>query len=80
MKNLIADLFVTGFLFISTTSFSQNQLKIGHVNFDEIMQALHERDSAQAVLEKGYAYLLYCLYQMPFCLSFNHRSEVIALA
>jgi outer membrane protein len=52
MKTLISGLFVTGFLFISTTSFPQNQLKIGHVNFDEIMQALPERDSAQAVLEK----------------------------
>jgi outer membrane protein len=52
MKNLIPGVFVTGFLFISTTSFSQSQLKIGHVNFDEIMQALPERDSAQAVLEK----------------------------
>lgn len=52
MKNFITGLFIMGFLFISTTSFSQNQLKIGHVNYDEIMQALPERDSAQAVLEK----------------------------
>ncbi len=52
MKNFITGLFVTGFLFISTSSFSQNQLKIGHVNYDEIMQALPERDTAQAVLEK----------------------------
>lgn len=52
MKNLITPLFVSGFLFISMNSFSQIQLKIGHVNFDEIMQALPERDSAQAALEK----------------------------
>jgi len=52
MKNIIKGLFVSGFLFISTVSFSQNQLKIGHVNYDEIMQALPERDSARAVLEK----------------------------
>jgi outer membrane protein len=52
MKTFITGLSVAGLLFISTSSFSQNQLKIGHVNYDEIMQALPERDSAKAVLEK----------------------------
>ncbi len=52
MKSLITGLFVTGFFFVSITLFSQTQLKIGHVNFDEIMLALPERDSAQAILEK----------------------------
>jgi outer membrane protein len=52
MKSLLTSLFVTGFLYISMTSYSQIQLKIGHVNYDEILQALPERDSAKAVLEK----------------------------
>ena len=52
MKNLIISSFVTGLLFISQVSFSQPQLKIGHVNFDEIMLALPESDSAKSILEK----------------------------
>jgi len=52
MKNLFHGLFFTGFLCVSMTSFTQTQLKIGHVNFEEIMLALPERDSAQAILEK----------------------------
>jgi outer membrane protein len=52
MKNLIISSLVTGLLFISLVSFSQPQLKIGHVNFEEIMLALPESDSAKAVLEK----------------------------
>ena len=52
MKNLIISSFVTGLLFISLVSFSQSQLKIGHVNFEEIMLALPESDSAKSILEK----------------------------
>ena len=52
MKNLIISFLVTGLLFIPLVSFSQPQLKIGHVNFEEIMLALPESDSAKAILEK----------------------------
>jgi len=52
MKNLIISSFVTGLLFISLVSFSQPQLKIGHVNFEEIMSVLPESDSAKAILQK----------------------------
>ena len=52
MKNILTIIIVIGFIFTSLTSFSQTQLKIGHVNINEIMIQLPERDSAQAVLEK----------------------------
>jgi len=52
MKNLIISSFVTGLLFISLVSFSQPQIKIGHVNFEEIMSVLPESDSAKAILQK----------------------------
>lgn len=52
MKNLIISSFFCGLLSISLVSFSQPQLKIGHVNFEEIMLALPESDSAKAILEK----------------------------
>jgi outer membrane protein len=52
MKNLIIISFITGLLSVSLLSFSQSQLKIGHVNFEEIMLALPESDSAKAILEK----------------------------
>lgn len=51
MKKVITVTFITGLLFISLASFSQAQLKIGHVNFEEILQALPERDSAQVKLQ-----------------------------
>jgi outer membrane protein len=37
---------------LSVNLFCQAQLKIGHVNYDEIMLALPARDSAQAILDK----------------------------
>jgi outer membrane protein len=52
MKNPVTGFIITALLFISLTSFSQTQLKIGHVNFDELMLALPERDSAQVILQK----------------------------
>lgn len=52
MKKILLLILGPGLLSISLTSFSQAQLKIGHVNFEEIMSALPETDSAQAILEK----------------------------
>lgn len=52
MKNLFTLIAISAFSIFPLTTFSQSQLKIGHVNFDEIMAALPERDSAQSVLEK----------------------------
>jgi outer membrane protein len=52
MKNLIILAFTPLFMLFAQTSFSQSQLKIGHVNFDELIQALPEKDSAQAILDK----------------------------
>ena len=52
MKKFILISFITGLLFIPLVSFSQPQLKIGHINFEEIMLALPESDSAKAILEK----------------------------
>lgn len=39
-------------ILLTLSSFSQAQLKIGHLNYDEILQALPARDSAQAILQK----------------------------
>ena len=52
MKHLIIISFITLLLFISLVSFSQPQLKIGHVNLEEIKLALPESDSAKAILDK----------------------------
>ncbi len=52
MKTIIALILVSGLLSVPITTLSQNLLKIGHVNVNEIMNALPERDSAQLVLEK----------------------------
>jgi outer membrane protein len=52
MKILFFFLLTNAMMFTGLTSFSQTPLKIGHVNFEEIMLALPERDSAQVVLEK----------------------------
>lgn len=41
-----------GLISISSTSFSQTTLKIGHVDIAEILAVLPERDSAAAVIEK----------------------------
>jgi outer membrane protein len=49
---LVTLILATGFFSIPVLSFSQNQLKIGHVNINEIMNLLPERDSAQLVLER----------------------------
>ena len=45
-------LMVVVFIAMATMSFGQNALKIGHLNVNEVIEALPERDSAAAVLEK----------------------------
>jgi outer membrane protein len=52
MKNIMTIIFGAGLISISMTTFSQTTLKIGHVDITEIMNALPQRDSAAAVLEK----------------------------
>jgi outer membrane protein len=52
MKNLIISLLAAGMLLISSAASSQGTLKIGHVNMNELMAALPERDSAQVQLER----------------------------
>jgi outer membrane protein len=52
MKTLKTSLLLCGFALISLAAFPQAQLKIGHVNFEEIMMSLPSRDSAQAILDK----------------------------
>jgi len=50
MKKIM--IIIMGLVSVSMISFAQSPLKIGHVNINEIMTALPERDSAQVLLEK----------------------------
>jgi outer membrane protein len=50
MKKLFLSVFV---VVISATLFGQTNLKIGHINSQELLQAMPESDSAQAKLEKA---------------------------
>lgn len=52
MRNSVVLILVFGLLSFTGTSYSQSQLKIGHVDVIKILSALPERDSAQLVLEK----------------------------
>jgi outer membrane protein len=52
MKNLMKLVFTAGLILIPLISFSQGQLKVGHVNINEIMMALPASDSAKVILEK----------------------------
>ena len=52
MKIQILLLFCVGLIFSISPAFSQNELKIGHANVLEILQALPETDSAQILIEK----------------------------
>jgi outer membrane protein len=52
MKKILSVTIGVGLLLISLTSFSQAQLKIGHVDFEKIMSALPETDTAKAILDK----------------------------
>jgi len=52
MRNLAAFILAFGLLSFTGTSYSQSQLKIGHVDVMKILSELPERDSAQLVLDK----------------------------
>jgi outer membrane protein len=52
MKKIMTLILGTGLVSVSVTSFAQSPLKIGHVNINEIMTALPERDSAEVLMEK----------------------------
>jgi len=52
MRTLVVFILVFGFLLFTETSYSQSQLKIGHVDVMKILSELPERDSAQLVLDK----------------------------
>lgn len=52
MKTLLAFLLVIGLLSFSGATYSQTQLKIGHVDIMKILSQLPERDSAQVVMDK----------------------------
>ena len=52
MKNILTTIFGAGLLSLSMTTFSQGNLKIGHVDIAQIMAELPERDSAAVILEK----------------------------
>jgi outer membrane protein len=52
MKKSAITIFVLGLTLISLNSFCQSALKIGHVNMNEIIAVLPEKDSAQVKLDK----------------------------
>ena len=52
MRTLVVYILVFGLLSFTGTSYSQSQLKIGHVDIMKILSELPERDSAQLVLDK----------------------------
>lgn len=52
MKKIFPLLIGVGLIAISTVAYPQGQLKIGHVNFEEILISLPERDTAMAILDK----------------------------
>ena len=52
MKKIMTLILGAGLVSVSMSSFAQSLVKIGHVNINEIMTALPERDSAQVLLEK----------------------------
>ena len=52
MKKIAAYVFLTGFVSVFFSGFSQSPVKLGHVNINEIMSALPEVDSAQLILDR----------------------------
>lgn len=52
MKNIWIILIIAGLISISKTTFAQTTLKVGHVDINQILSALPQRDSAAAVMEK----------------------------
>jgi outer membrane protein len=52
MKNIWIILIVACLLPLSATAFAQTTLKLGHVDINQILSSLPQRDSAAAVMEK----------------------------
>jgi outer membrane protein len=52
MKTKAAFILLVIFLLLTRATYSQGQLKIGHVDIMKILSQLPERDSAQAILDK----------------------------
>ena len=52
MKTRTASIFIVVFLLLTGATYSQSQLKIGHVDIMKVLSSLPERDSAQAILDK----------------------------
>lgn len=52
MKNIWIILVVGGLLTLSTTTFAQTTLKLGHVDINQILSSLPQRDSAAVIMEK----------------------------
>lgn len=52
MKRQLLILIIVGLIFEISTAFSQTELKIGHANLVEILEALPETDSAEQLIEK----------------------------
>ena len=52
MKKLIISLLLLAVVSTGTTLMAQNKLKLGHINSQELLEAMPESDSAQASLEK----------------------------
>jgi len=50
MRTYLKTIIVAGFISVCMISYTQGQLKIGHVNVNEIMDTLPEKDTAQAIL------------------------------
>jgi len=52
MKNICIILLIAGLLSLSKTTFAQTTLKLGHVDINQILSSLPQRDSAVAIMEK----------------------------
>jgi len=57
MKKLIKFIFVIAFIFSITNGFSQKNYKFGHINSQELIQLMPERDIASAALQEHTAQL-----------------------
>lgn len=64
MKNYLTIIACLGLILISPSISSQDLLKIGHVNTNEIIMSLPESDSAQTQLQKETAELELMLEEM----------------
>jgi outer membrane protein len=52
MKNILTFILAAVLMSISVTALPQKALKLGHVDINELMSALPQRDSAAAILDK----------------------------